>query len=440
MSAISRARIDVASRSLDVLSTSLQVLSTFFRRSLDETKVLSVKAPPFSARTAWDLTDNPLGEALARARASERPLVDLTEGNPTRVGLIHEGDARALVARLGHPRGVAYAPAAFGHDEARAAVARYYEERGLAVDPARVALAASTSEAYGWLFKLLADRGDEVLIPKPSYPLFAFLADLEDVRLVPYPLVREEGFRIDMAALEAAVNARTRAVMLVHPNNPTGTFVRRDEAAELEALSARRGLALIVDEVFGDYPRGPLPSDRLPSFVGPRKALTFVLSGLSKVAALPQLKLAWIAAMGPDEIVASALARLEVIADTYLSVSTPVQLALPELLAARGPIHAAILARVGENLAALDEAIAATPGCPVRRLPADAGWYAILEVPRTRDEDAWAAILIGEDGVVVHPGYFFDMEQDGFLVVSLVPEPSVFHDGIERLLRRVAQG
>ena len=279
-----------------------------------------------------------------------------------------------------------------------------------------------------------------MLIPKPSYPLFSFLADLEDVRLVPYPLVREEGFRIDMAALEATVRERTRAVMLVHPNNPTGTFVRRDEAAALEAFAASCGIALIVDEVFGDYPRGALPRDRLPSFVGPQAALTFVLSGLSKVLAQPQLKLAWIAVMGPDEIVERALARLEVIADTYLSVSTPVQLALPELLSARGPIQAAILARVGANLAVLDAAIAAAPGCPVRRLPADGGWYAILDVPRTRDEDAWVSILIGEEAVVVHPGYFFDMEHEGSLVVSLLPEPVAFREGIERLLRRVAEG
>jgi alanine-synthesizing transaminase len=281
-----------------------------------------------------------------------------------------------------------------------------------------------------------------VLIPQPSYPLFSFLADLEDVTLTPYPLVREEGFRVDLAALEAAVSERTRAILLVHPNNPTGTFVRRDEAQALEALAARRGLALIVDEVFGDYARGGLGPDRsaLPSFVGTRGVLTFVLSGLSKVAALPQLKLGWIVVDGPAPLVETALQRLEVIADTYLSVSTPVQLALPELLAARGPIQAAIRARVRQNLAALDAALAADLAGAVRRLPADAGWYAILEVPRTRDEDGWVELLVREEGIVVHPGYFFDMESEGFLVVSLLPEPSAFQRATARLLARLADG
>jgi aspartate/methionine/tyrosine aminotransferase len=395
------------------------------------------KDPPFSARTAWDLSDNSLSRQLAEARAAGRELIDLTESNPTRVGL---GDAAPIVALLGHPRGVRYAPVALGHDDARTAVARYYEERGLSVAAPQIALSASTSEAYGWLFKLLTERGDEVLVPQPSYPLLAFIADLEDIVLEPYPLVREEGFRIDLAALEAAIGERTRAILLVHPNNPTGTFVRRDEAAALEALAARHGLALIVDEVFGDYARESLPGDRLPSFVGPREALTFVLSGLSKVAALPQLKLGWIAALGPERLVTPALQRLEVIADTYLSVSTPVQLALPEILAARGPLQAAIRARVAKNLAVLDAAIAARPGGAVRRMPADAGWYAILEVPRTREEDGWVELLVREEGIVVHPGYFFDMAEEGFLVVSLLPEPPLFRDAAGRLLGRLAEG
>jgi hypothetical protein len=391
----------------------------------------------FSTRTRWDLSENTFGRELARARAEGRPLVDLSESNPTRAGLT-EG-AEQLVALLGHPRGVAYAPIALGHAVARDAVARYYAERGLPLDPARVALSASTSEAYGWLFKLLAGRGDRVLVPAPSYPLLSFLASLEDVELVPYPLVRDEGWRLDLAALEASIDARTRAIVLVHPNNPTGTFVRRDEARALEALAAKHDLALIVDEVFGDYPQGPLAPDRLPSFVRDTEALTFVLSGLSKVAGLPQLKLGWIATLGPAALVAEALERLEVIADTYLSVSTPVQLALPEILAARGPIQAAIQARVAENLAALDRALS-PPGCAVRRLPADAGWYSILEIPRTRDEDAWLTALIHEEGLILHPGYFFDMPRDGFLVLSLLPRPAPFAEAVERLCRRLDEG
>lgn len=388
----------------------------------------------FAARTGWDLTENRLAAVLAEARAAGRPLCDLTESNPTRCGIV---DNDPLIALLGHPRGARYEPASLGHPDARAAVARYYEERGLAVDPARVVLSASTSEAYGWILKLLAERGDEILVPEPSYPLFEFLACLEDVKLTPYPLVREEGWRIDLGALERAVGPRTRAVVLVHPNNPTGSFARREEAEALEAIAAARGLSLVVDEVFGDYAHRTLPPDRLPSFAGRQGALTFVLSGLSKVVALPQVKLGWIAVSGPPEIAAAALSRLEVIADTYLSVSTPVQLALPELLAARTPIQAAILARVRRNLAALDEALAAAGGA-ARRLPVDGGWYAILEVPRLHDEDAWVELLVREEGVIVHPGYFFEMPRDGFLVVSLLPEPGAFAEAARRLSARLS--
>jgi aspartate/methionine/tyrosine aminotransferase len=328
---------------------------------------------------------------------------------------------------------------ALGHPDARAAVARYYEDRGLAVSADRICLSASTSEAYGWLFKLLCDRGDEVLVPTPSYPLFSYLAALEDVTLTPYPLVRAEGFRIDLAALAEAIGPRTRAVILVHPNNPTGTFVRRDEARSVARIARDHGLALVVDEVFGDYPLGPLAPDRLPSFVGDAEALTFVLSGLSKVVAQPQLKLGWVAVSGPALLAAEAMGRLEVIADTYLSVSTPVQLALPEILAGRGPVQGRIRARTGANLASLDAAlVAAGPECPVRRLPVDGGWYAVLEVPRTRDEDAWVERLLRLDGVVVHPGYFFDFAEEGYLVVSLLPEEEAFREGIGRVVARVA--
>lgn len=393
--------------------------------------------PPFSRRTAWDRSDNALALAVDRARAAGRSIVDLTESNPTRAGL---GGAD-LIPLLGDPRGAAYAPAALGHPSARAAVSRYYADRGFAVPADRVCLTASTSEAYGWLFKLLCDRGDEVLIPAPSYPLFDFLAALEDVTLVPYPLLRAERFRADLHALEAQITARTRAVILVHPNNPTGTFVRRDEAAAIAQIARRRGLALIVDEVFGDYAFGDLPPDRLPSFAGEREALTFVLSGLSKVTATPQVKLGWIATLGPEDIAAEAMGRLEVIADTYLSVSTPVQLALPEILARRGPIQAAIRARTAVNLAALDAAVAALgPEAPVRRLPVDGGWYATLEVPRTRSEDEWVDLLVREDGVVVHPGYFFEFGEEGYLVISLLPREDAFRDAVVKVAQRAAAG
>jgi hypothetical protein len=396
-----------------------------------------MKAPPFSSRTAWDRSENALAVELAEARRRGASLVDLTESNPTRAGLA----SAELVGLLGHPRGAAYAPVALGHAEARAAVARYHADRGLAVAADRVCLSASTSEAYGWLFKLLCERGDEVLIPAPSYPLFAFLAALEDVTLVHYPLSRDEGFRVDLDALAAAIGPRTRAVIMVHPNNPTGSFVRRDEARAIEALAREHGLALIVDEVFGDYAFADLAKDRLPSFAGRAEALTFVLSGLSKVVAQPQLKLGWIAVSGPEAIAEEAMGRLEVIADSYLSVSTPVQLALPEILARRGPIQAAIRARTAENLAAIDRAIAAAgEHAPVRRLRVDGGWYAILEVPRTRDEDAWVELLVRQDQVIVHPGYFFDFAREGYLVVSLLPETGAFAEAIARVVRRIGEG
>lgn len=396
-----------------------------------------MKKPLFSERTAWDLTENDLAKDLGAARRSGRALIDLTESNPTRAGLV---DAAAIVALLGHPRGASYAPIALGHEAARAAVVGYYAERGLTLPIERVALSASTSEAYGWLFKLLTERGDKVLVPAPSYPLFAFLAALEDVELVTYPLLREEGFRIDLAALEALIDEDTRAILLVHPNNPTGSFARRDEAEALAGIALRHGVSIIADEVFGDYAFAGLPEDRLPSFVGPQRALTFVLSGLSKVVALPQLKLGWIAVLGPDDVAGEAMARLEVIADTYLSVGTPVQLALPEILAARGPIQAATRARTAENLAALDGALAALGSeAPVRRLPVEGGWYAILEVPRTRDEDAWVQLFVREEGIIVHPGYFFDLPGEGFLVVSLLPEAKAFAAAITTVARRLGE-
>lgn len=395
-----------------------------------------MSAPPFTRRTSWDRSENALATELARARGEGRALLDLTESNPTRVGL----GCDALVQLLGDPRGAAYQPTALGHPRAREAVARYYAERSILVKASSVCLSASTSEAYGWLFKLLCERGSEVLIPAPSYPLLAFLAALEDVELVSYPLLRDQRFRVDLAELDARVTSATRAIVLVHPNNPTGSFLRRDEARALESIARRSGLALVVDEVFGDYAHADsLPADRLPSFAGEREALTFVLSGLSKVTAAPQVKLGWIVTEGPAELVHEAMERLSVIADTYLSVSTPVQLALPEILSRRGPIQGAIRARVRGNLRALDAALAALgEDCPVRRLPVDGGWYATLEVPRTRDEDSWVGALVREDSVVVHPGYFFDYAEDGVLVVSLLPEPAAFEEAIVKVTRRTA--
>lgn len=393
--------------------------------------------PSFSRRATWDLRDNRLASSVRAVRARGGTLLDLTESNPTRAGIV---DLAPLVARLGHSRGVSYAPEALGARPARVAVARYYDDRGLVANPDELVLSASTSEAYAWLFKLLADPGDEVLIPRPSYPLFAFLAQLEEVQLTPYRLAPEEHFRPDLAEIERRIGPRTKAIVVVHPNNPTGTFTLRQDAEALDAIAERHGLALVVDEVFGDYAHGVLPTDKLPSFAGSRRALTFVMSGLSKVLASPQLKLSWTLVLGPSEVRAEAMRRLEVIADTYLSVATPVQLALAELLAEQPGVRDAVLRRIARNLAALDGRLAAVEASGIRRLAVEGGWSAILEVPRTRDDEAWAESLVLEEGVLVHPGFFFDMESEGLLVVSLLTKPTVFAEGIERALGYVSRG
>jgi alanine-synthesizing transaminase len=389
---------------------------------------------PFSRRTAWSRHENALTGALASARAGGAAVLDLTESNPTRAELF---DARALVATLGHERGVRYEPEAFGHAEAREAVARYYGERGVAVPAGQVVLSASTSEAYGWLWKLLCDPGDEVIVLAPSYPLFSFLSDLEGVRLVTVPLSERRGFRLEIGELEAALTERTRAIVLVHPNNPTGTFVHPADRALLVAIAAERELALVVDEVFGDYAFDDALVARPPTFAGETRALTFVLSGLSKVVALPQVKLGWLVVAGPEALRAEALARLELVADTYLSVATPVQRALPEILAARRSVGDAIRARTRANLARLDAALAGRH--EVHRLAMDAGWYAVLAAPGVPDEERFVEQLAAEQHVLVHPGYFFDFPVAGRYIVSLLTMETAFAEGIARLLAALAQ-
>lgn len=391
----------------------------------------------FSARTAWDRTENRLTRLIEHARASGRPLLDLTESNPTRC---HIADMSPAIRELGHPRGITYEPLSLGHPVAREAVARHYRERGYDVDKDHVVISASTSESYGWLLHLLADHGDKILVPQPSYPLFSWLGSLAGVELVPYRLDREAGFAIDFDDLERAIDSRTRAIVLVHPNNPTGSFVTREEAARLGRLAKVYDIALIVDEVFADYAFGDLSPDKLPSFTSQCDSLTFVLGGLSKALLLPQCKLGWTLVRGPEAQVTEALARLEIIADTFLSVSTPVQLALPALLDRHADVLSRTQARTMENLRTLDEALRALgPDAPVRRLPVEGGWYVTLEVPRVHDEDGWVEALVRDEGVIVHPGYFFDFDRDGFLILSLLPEPDVFSEAISRILRRIRE-
>lgn len=340
---------------------------------------------------------------------------------------------------LSDPAGARYEPAPFGLDAAREAVARGYRERGLDVDAAHVILGSSTSEAYSWAFKLLADAGDGVMVPSPSYPLFEYLAGLEGVGITTYPLIPTEGFRVDIDELERRIGPHTRAIVLVHPNNPTGTLVREDDAEAIDRIAAERGIAVIADEVFGLYLREPVPPALRRSFIGARRALTLVMSGLSKECCAPQLKLGWTVVCGPDDLVTAALSRLEVIADTYLSVATPVQIALPQILTARAEIVAELRERIETNLATLDRAIAAAGAeAPIARLPLHGGWTALVTVPRVMPEEAWVLALARERKVLVQPGFFFDISDGGTLAVSLIVDPGTFRTGIEAVVQAVS--
>ncbi len=414
----------------------------------------------FSDRTNWKLAQNPLTRAIEKARASGGKLLDLTASNPTRVGLRY--DASAILAALGSPRSMDYDPQAKGLLEARVAVAEYYQSEHDVrdLDAERIVLATSTSEGYSFVFRLLCNAGDELLVPKPSYPLFEFLADLQDVRLVPYPLIYDHGWQMDFPSLEKGVTARTRGVVVVHPNNPTGSYVKPQEVEQLNAFCRKRGLAVIVDEVFLDYwlgtncgnPRclhAPLdrraPVQRLSrddntegyigSFAANREVLTFTLSGLSKISALPQMKVAWIITSGPGDQVVAAMARLEVIADTYLSMNAPVQWALPALLELRKDIQRQLLERVRANLTELDRQLAEQKAC--QRLDVEGGWYAVLRVPVTQPDEELAIQLAREKSVLVHPGHFYDFPSDGYLVLSLITPTGEFAQGVGGVLARL---
>ena len=379
----------------------------------------------FSRRVPHDLEPN----ALAKARAARRKgVLDLTSSNPTHCGLA--GDAAALLA-LGDPRGARYDPDPRGLPAAREAVAGYYAGHGAPVDPERIVLTASSSEAYGFLFRTLCDPGDSVLVPVPSYPLFEHLAALDAVRAVRWPLDPHADWRPRLDP-GSARRENARAAIVVHPNNPTGSPVADDDADALAQACAEAGIALVVDEVFLDYPLSP--GTRFRTFAGRRDGLTFTLGGLSKSAGLPQVKLSWIVVGGPPRLVDEALRRLEFVADSYLSVGTPVQLALPALLRAGDGTRRAILARCRRNLAAIETACAGTPWTLER--PAG-GWSAVLRFPAVEDEEAFALRLLERASVAVHPGYFFDFPSPGRLVVSLLPAESVLDEGMARLIREL---
>jgi aspartate/methionine/tyrosine aminotransferase len=385
----------------------------------------------FSGRVPADLGSNRLALAVRRARSSG-PLLDLTESNPTRAGFDYPPD---LLAPLAHPRGLVYEPSPMGLHATRCAVAAEFHRRGLRVAPERIVLTASTSDAYSLLFKLLADAGDEVLVPRPSYPLFEHLTQLDAVSAVPYDLEYHEGWTIDLAGVEAAITARTRVLLIVSPNNPTGSFVKRDEIERLTTICASHGVAIVADEVFNDYGLEPGAAAAAGDVLGDGDALAFSLGGLSKSAGLPQVKLGWIAAGGPDALVAPALQRLELVCDTYLSVSTPVQLAAPELIERGVAVRAQIQARTIANYRLLQQRTATVPACGVLR--AEGGWYAVLQVPSIGSEEDLAVALVERCGVLAHPGYFFDFPRESYLIVSLLPPEAAFADGVGRILEHV---
>jgi aspartate/methionine/tyrosine aminotransferase len=386
----------------------------------------------FSKRTGWKLTPNRFTQAERELRAAGREVVDLTISNPTRVGLRYDSDA--ILNSLRHPSAMDYDPQPKGLLSARDAVAAYYrEQHGIFnLDPESLVLTTSTSEGYSYIFRLLCNPDDEILVPKPSYPLFDFLADLEDVRLVPYPLIYDHGWQIDFPSLYPAVNDRTRAVVVVHPNNPTGSFVSDAEQEKLNEFCRQHNLSLIADEVFLDYVHdGP----SRPTFATNQRVLTFTLSGLSKISCLPQMKVAWIATSGPADKITAALGRLEVIADTYLSMNAPIQLAAPALLEQRKSIQPVLLNRLHTNLQELDRLLATQKTC--QRLEVEGGWYAVLRVPVTQSDEDLAIDILGKTSVLIHPGHFYDFPSDGYLIISLITPPKDFREGMQRLLEHL---
>jgi len=384
----------------------------------------------FSSRLNWGIPANPLSRLLAEKRSSGATILDLTESNPTSAGFTYPADR--ILAALADPRSLCYEPAPAGLLAARSAVSGYYSGR---VDAARILLTASTSEAYALLFKLLADPGDEILVPRPSYPLFDFLAALESVRMVEYPLVYHGSWSVDFDALARRITPRARAIVVVNPNNPTGSYLKKSELAEITDLCRRHNLAILSDEVFSDYALADDPR-RVASLVNVNDVLTFSMSGLSKLVGLPQLKLGWIVTSGPADVCTHALERLELIADTYLSVGAPVQWAAGPLLALRESMQAQILERVRGNLVYLESQIGRDS--PWRVIEPEGGWYAVIQAPRIYSEEEWALTLLGEHDVLVQPGFFFDFESEAFLVASLLTPPQIFQEGIRRILSRAA--
>jgi len=382
-----------------------------------------------SSRLPKSLAPNAVSRALDAKRKRGAAILDLTGTNPTAAGFTYP---KELLDALSNRRALEYDPLPLGLWSARAAVASDFRRRGIVISADRVALTSSTSEAYALLFKLLCDAGDAVLVPQPSYPLFEHLTQLESVTAISYALEYHGSWRIDVDSITAAATDRVRAILIVSPNNPTGSFLHRDDLDAIASLAAARGWAIIGDEVFADYPLDPAPA--ATTVLAGADVLTFGLGGLSKSAGLPQLKLGWIGIGGPSSKVDEALAAYEIIADTYLSVSTPVQIAAAELIEQGAAIRAQILARVRRNLESLRKAASAHPSAAV--LPVEGGWSAVMQVPQLRGEEALVLELLDKDDVLIHPGYFFDFAREAFVIVSLLVDPAMFDRAIARVLAR----
>ncbi len=386
----------------------------------------------FSDRTGWNLKCNKLSEALAAYRSSGKPLIDLMQSNPTHCGF--HFNAPQILASLNNSASFTYEPDAQGLPQARQAIAAYYSSRNCRLSIDDIFLTTSTSEAYSFLFRLLCNPGDELLIPQPGYPLFGLLAGIQDVSLVPYPLVYDYGWQIDFQSLQLAITARTRGIIVVHPNNPTGHFCKPGEMERLNQICSERQIAIISDEVFLDFSL----AEQHESFAANNEVLTFTMSGLSKISGLPQMKLAWLTVAGPSDFKHQAIARLEMIADTYLSMNTPLQLALPVLLEQRHQFRQQWLARIQNNLARLDALLASQESCS--RLKMEGGWYAVIKSPLTVGDDELALRLLTTRGVCVHPGHFYDFPSDGYWVVSLITPEREFASGADALLAMFSAG
>jgi alanine-synthesizing transaminase len=387
----------------------------------------------FSSRTDWLLAPNRLTRQLEERRRHGLPVLDLTESNPTHCGFKHDPE---ILKSFQSSKSLVYEPDPRGLLSARQAVCEYYAARGVSVTPEQIFLTTSTSEAYTYVFRLLADPGDKVLVPRPSYPLFDFLAGINDLEVIPYPLHYQDEWQMDLEGVRNGWLAGAKAMIVVHPNNPTGSFVKPAELEFLADCCRQNQGALIADEVFADYVleagKGPMFSHAADS-----PALTFTLSGLSKISALPQMKLGWLVVSGPEEERKTALERLEVIADTYLSVSAPIAHALPALLEFRKTVQPRILERLRANLGWLERQTTSCPGSSCLRT--EGGWYAVLKVPERVSDEDWIVALLAEDGVLVHPGHFYDFREDGHVVISLLTDEKDFREGIGRFLARISK-